>query len=140
MTLLDFLIYYLNAWFETGNYKLRWNTPLSRSTLVTTVATFALLFTLEQLMQFYVFDTNYFGATNQIIYYPFFLIFALLINKIYDYIYIKKDRYTIVCVPKFNSMTLFSEQNGILIARAFITLSGLTPVILIPIFLTSGVK
>jgi len=128
--ILDFLFYYLTYWFEKNKDKLSWSTPLQRSSYAIGLATIALIFSVTQILGFTIYKNNDFHFPKLL-----FVLLGLGIMWLYDYVYIKRDRYQQI-YSKYNNT--INKGAGIIIAFALIAIFILSPFIVITIFVPFG--
>ena len=132
MIILDFLFYYLTYWFEKNRDKLSWSTPIQRSTYAIGLMTMGLLYSINEFLELGRIKSFQFHI-------PWFvyIIGALAVIKLYDYIYITRDRYQKVAteIPKrFN----ISDDTGAVICMAIVAIFILSPFIITTIFVPFG--
>ncbi len=130
MIVLDFLVYYTNAWFENNRKKLAWSTPLERTCYVIGIALSCFLLTIQQLYQ-YVILKNVIYIIPKII----LIIFALGIIQLISYIYITKDRFRKVELNKFDVLGKISENARTIFTMAFLFISLMSPFFILLFFI-----
>ena len=132
MIVLDFLFYYMTYWFDKNKDKLSWSTPIQRSTYAIGLMTMGLLYSINECFEL--------GKNKSLQFHiPWFvyLICALAVMKLYDYIYITKDRYqriTAVIPKKFK----ISDDTGAMICIAIVALLIFSPFIITTILVPFG--
>lgn len=131
MIILDFLFYYLTYWFDNNKDKLSWSTPLQRSSYALGLGTIALIYSITQIIEIT-------KSNNTNFHFPklLFLLLGLSIMWLYDYIYIKKNRYGAI-TPMFDKFP--NKNNGVTISIIVLALCILSPFIVTTIFVPFGV-
>jgi len=131
MIILDFLFYYLTYWFDNNKDKLSWSTPLQRSSYALGLETIALIYSITQIIEIT-------KSNNTNFHFPklLFLLLGLGIMWLYDYIYIKKNRYGTI-TPMFDKFP--NKNNGVTISIIVLALCILSPFIVTTIFVPFGV-
>jgi len=131
MIILDFLFYYLTYWFDNNKDKLSWSTPLQRSSYALGLGTIALIYSITQIIEIT-------KSNNTNFHFPklLFLLLGLGIMWLYDYIYIKKNRYGAI-TPMFDKFP--NKNNGVTISIIVLALCILSPFIVTTIFVPFGV-
>jgi len=89
--ILDYLFFYLTYWFNKNSDKLKWSSPVERSSYVIGIATTTFLVSIAEVLSF----TLYKDSNSTIPKFVFVGV-GLGIMYLYDYIYIKKDRYSAI--------------------------------------------
>ena len=121
MALLDFLIYYMTYWIQNTNYKLVWNTPVSRACYVIGLALTTLLWTIGQIL-FYTIFKGINDQTPGII----LILLGLAIIAFLQYLYITKDRYNYISPFKFTAVKKLSDKTRSIIVIVFVVISVLS--------------
>jgi len=85
---LDYLVFYLTIYFEKNKKDTNWSTPLQRTCYAIGLASVALIFSLNKFLIFENFLHSGFEIPKLC-----FVILALMIMKLYEFIYITKNRY-----------------------------------------------
>ena len=132
MIVLDFLFYYLTYWFDKNKEQLSWSTPIQRSTYAIGLMTMGLLYSINECFEI--------GKNKSLqLQIPWFvyLICALAVIKLYDYIYITKHRYQRITavIPK---KLKISDDTGAMICIAIVALLILSPFIVTTILVPFG--
>ena len=128
MIVLDFLFYFLTYWFDKNKDNQSWSTPIQRSTYTIGLMTMGLLYSINECFES--------GKNKSLQFHiPWFvyLICALAVMKLYDYIYITKNRYQRINkeIPKKFGI---SDDTGAMICMAIVALLILSPFIITTIF------
>ena len=132
MIVLDFLFYFLTYWFDKNKDNQSWSTPIQRSTYAIGLMTMGLLYSINECFES--------GKNKSLQFHiPWFvyLICALAVMKLYDYIYITKNRYQRINkeIPKKFGI---SDDTGAMICVAIVALLILSPFIITTIFVPFG--
>jgi hypothetical protein len=129
MIFLDFLIFYLTAWYTNNNKTSNWSTPVERAVYVLTIVTIFWTISIWELVQFF----RYKDITTDI---PIFsgTVAGVLIIIFYRYIYVNKERYSKISLYERR----LSENNGIIIAIIFSVISIIMPYIIFMTLISSG--
>jgi len=134
MIVLDFLFYYLTYWFDQRNYLLSWSSSRQRSSYALGLAAIAIFFALGELLDFTVFKNQNFHYAKYI-----FIIVALVMMQLFDFIYIRKKRYeSINPATRFRFLIGISDEIKSRIAIFFIVLSLLLPILILVLFVPFG--
>ncbi|WP_419701273.1 hypothetical protein [Mucilaginibacter sp. NFX135] len=130
MIILDFLFYYLTYWFDNNKDKLSWSTPLQRSSYALGLGTIALIYSITQIIEIT-------KSNNTDFHFPklLFLLLGLGIMWLYDYIYIKKNRYGLI-TPMFDRFP--NKDNSVTISIIVVAVCILSPFIVTTIFVPFG--
>lgn len=118
MFIIDYLIYFLTCWFEENNDKLKWSTPLQRACYALGMATICL-----------------FGAVCIIVIskstkslsdidFICSVLVGLVIISIYNFIYIKMNRYNLILISRFRN---YNKKRGMTLSLVFVAFSFLLP-------------
>jgi len=132
MIVLDFLFYYLTYWFDKNKDKLSWSTPIQRSTYAIGLMTMGVLYSINECFEL--------GKDKSLqIHIPWFvyLICTLAVMKLYDYIYITKNRYERITTEIPAKMKI-SDDTGAIICMAVVALLILSPFIVTIILVPFG--
>jgi len=132
MIVLDFLFYYMTYWFDKNKDKLSWSTPIQRSTYAIGLMTMGLIYSINECFEL--------GKNKSLQFHiPWFvyLICALAVMKLYDYIYNTKNRYQRITteIPKKFSI---SDDTGAMICMAIVAILILSPFIITTILVPFG--
>jgi hypothetical protein len=130
---IDFVVYFLAQFFERNQQKLKWNTPVQKSCYLVGLATFCLLITIVELLNFTILkevDFMYFTKFG-------YIILGLLIVQLFEFIYVKKERYT-KQVSKRLKFKEFDYRRGVIISWIFIFASLLLPALIYISFVPAG--
>lgn len=132
MIILDFLIYYLTLWFDRKKDSLSWSTPTQTACYAVGLMTMGLLYSINEWVE-------YDGAKSLQFHFPklLYLVMALAVMKLYDYIYTTKNRYQLIAktVPlRFN----ISDETGTMICIGLAFLTILSPMIVATMVIPFG--
>lgn len=100
MIIIDFLVYYLTYWFEKNKKKLIWSTPLQRAIYAIMLAATGVSIFVEVLLEGTIWKENGFKISKYI-----YVLLAVGLNFLLEYIYIKRGRYKKVAAKGFNINT-----------------------------------
>jgi hypothetical protein len=131
MIILDYLFFYLTYWFTKNSDKLKWSSPVERSSYVIGIATTTFLVSIAEILAFTLYKDHP-APIPKII----FVGVGLGIMYLYDYIYIKKDRYSII--RSKNNFNTESYANGIIISWIVIVICVFLPFIIFMFFVPFG--
>jgi phosphatidylglycerophosphatase A len=134
MFILDFLFYYLTYWFDKNKVDLSWSSPIERAEYAIGLATVAVIYSINQFLIFQNIISEKFQIPKLI-----FLVIALLIMKLYDFIYVTNKRYQKITSNR-NQILVFNENIGMWISMAIVAICILSPFIVITIFVPFGSK
>jgi hypothetical protein len=132
MIVLDFLFYYLTYWFDKNKDKLNWSTAIERSAYVVGLMTMGLLYSINECFELLKIKSPQFHI-------PWFvyLICALAVIKLYDYIYITRNRYQRITTEIPNKIHI-SDDTGAMICITIAALLILSPFIITTILVPFG--
>jgi hypothetical protein len=100
MIIIDFLVFYLTYWFEKNKKKLVWSTPLQRAIYAVTLAFAGLLVLIDTLLESTFWKDSGFKISKYI-----YILVAVGLGFLLDYVYIKRDRYVKVAAKGFKINT-----------------------------------
>ncbi len=132
MIVLDFLVYYFTYWFNNHKDKLSWSTPVQTSCYVVGLIVMALLFSINEFFEFGRVESLRFHFSKLL-----YSVLAVLVMKLFDYIYTTKNRYQIIAteIPaKFN----ISDDTGAIICIGIAFLTIMSPFIVSTIVIPFG--
>ncbi len=135
MIIFDFLFYYLTYWFEKRSYLLTWSTPKQRASYGIGLAITTFLFAISELIYY----TN--SDLKDIQYAKFiFILIALGLMKLFDFIYIKKRRYeSIDPIREFRFLGNISNNTRAIIAIIIVFVAFLLPLFVLMTFVPFGI-
>ena len=107
MITIDFLVYYLTYWFEKNKKKLVWSTPLQRAIYAIMLASAGLFAFIETSLEETVWKQSGFKVSIYV-----YVLAAVGLDFLLEYIYIKRGRYEKVAAKGFNINT----RTGVIIA------------------------
>jgi hypothetical protein len=131
MIIIDYLFFYLTYWFNKNSDKLKWSSPIERSSYVIGLASTTFLASIVEMLSFTIYKNSNFPFPKII-----FVGVGLGITYLYDYIYIKKDRYSLI-----RSKTNFDTEsctNGVIISWITIVICVFLPFIIFTFFVPFG--
>jgi hypothetical protein len=131
MIILDYLFFYLTYWFNKNSDKLKWSSPVERSSYVIGIATTTFLVSIAEILAFTLYKNSNFPIPKII-----FVGLGLGIMYLYDYIYIKKDRYSLI--KSKNNFDQESYTNGVIISWITIVICVFLPFIIFMFFVPFG--
>lgn len=107
MITIDFLVYYLTYWFEKNKKKLVWSTPLQRAIYAIMLSSAGLFAFIETSLEETVWKQSGFKVSIYV-----YVLAAVGLDFLLEYIYIKRGRYEKVAAKGFNINT----RTGVIIA------------------------
>jgi len=128
MIILDFLFYYLTIWFEQNKNNLKWSTPIERTVYAVSLITGLWIISVYELFEICI------EKSFTLKHVPLIpgVIIILCIMQVYKYIYITKNRYSLV------TTLIFEGSNGVksrkIFAIIFVLFSFIFPYLLFMIF------
>jgi hypothetical protein len=131
MIILDFLFYYLTYWFEKNRDKLTWSTPIERSSYIIGLATTTFLVAIAEIFAFTIFKNSEFPIPKFI-----FVGVGLGIMYLYDFLYIKKERFA--TISEEDKIKTKNPQTGIVITMTILLIAILLPAIIFICFVPFG--
>jgi hypothetical protein len=135
MQLLDFLIYYTTYWIQNTNYKLVWNTPVSRAWYVIGLGLTTVLWTIEQILFYTVFKGTDDQTPGIII-----VLFGLGIMALLQYVYVTKGRYNSILPLKFRAVKKLNDKTRSIIVIVFVVISVISSLFIFTFFVPFGVN
>lgn len=133
MIILDYLFFYLTYWFNKNSNKLKWSTPTERSSYVIGIATTTFLVSIAEILAFTVYKNSKFPVPDFT-----FVGLALAIMYLYDYIYIKKDRYN--SIRSNNNFAPENYSRGVIISWVIVVICIALPALIFMYFVPFGDK
>lgn len=113
MIIIDFVFYFVVLFFKKNPQRLKWSTPIQITSYLVGTATLLYILALIELLKFTVMKWIDFGYITKFA----FVITALLLMELYDYIYGKKKRYEKISDMKF---TKIKYRTGFILSLIFI--------------------
>jgi hypothetical protein len=133
MVIIDFFIYYMTYWYENSGYKLVWHTPISMACYVIGLASTCLLYSINDIIHFTILKNVHYKISLIL-----FVILALGIIQLYDFIYVQKDRYKIITPSNFGLLKNISDRNRSVIALIIFFVITLSPFFVFMFFIPFG--
>jgi hypothetical protein len=121
MTIFDFLYYYLMLWFNKRQKHFKKMIPYERVSYGLGIMVIVWILCIDHIVEYFIFDSSRSIIPNFI-----FVIIALALMWLFDYIYVKKKRYENIVLPRYHESNI-SEKIGILISISTVILSFLIP-------------
>ena len=131
MIIFDFLFYYLTYWFDKNKGKLVWSTPIQRSAYAIGLMTGSVLYSINECFEL--------GKDKLQYNIPVILLVvcALAIMKLYEFIYVTKNRYERIRV-QIPAKFKISDDTGAIISMVVVALLILSPFVITIILVPFG--
>ena len=133
MIILDYLFFYLTYWFNKNSDKLKWSSPIERSSYVIGIATTTFILSIAEILGFTIFKDSNLPVPKII-----FVGLGLGIMYFYDFIYIKKNRYDLITSINYDKFNRSDYVNGVIISWIIIGICFFLPFIVFMIFVPFG--
>jgi len=124
MLIFDFLYYYLMLWFNKRQKHFKTMIPYERVSYGLGIMMLLWILCIDHIVEFFVFD-NF----KSIIPIYIYILIAITLMWVFDYIYIKRRRYQRIVIPKYQKRNL-PDKTGIIISISVVILSLLIPMAL----------
>ena len=121
MVIFDFLYYYLMLWFNKRRKHFKKLIPYERVSYGMGIIVILWILCVDHIIEYFVFD-----KLVSIIPKFIFVIVALALIWLFDYIYVKRKRYEYIVLPRYHKSNI-SEKIGIRISISTVILSLLIP-------------
>jgi hypothetical protein len=134
MIILDFLIYYLTAWFEENRDKLKGSSPVERACYAMALASGMFLFSMTIFVQFKVLKEVHYHFPKIIL-----LFFGIGFVVLYQYIYVTRNRILSINPKKFLFVKKFSDRNRMILSIVLFFILFVSPFIAMVLFIPFGI-